>query len=358
LIAATPLAATASPNVSLFLDGGTITGGFVAGYNNAMAVDNSHSNLYVVGTVGGVGTIVETPTDGSSAPVVFATSANLNGATPTSITIDSSDDIFVYANDNNIYEFPAGSGPNTNATPYATLPSPLTPTFIAAVGSELYVTRYDNGTVYSVPVTLTTGLPTSSLTTFATGLAAPGVQGISANGNSLLVADDNYPSSGVYKLDTTAGPFTNPAMWIDMSSDPSLAPVDVSVDESGNVFIVDYGNQIFSVDSGSSTYVPYLNPVTDTGNGGTQGICIVGSQIFLSATDTSGGGNESVYSITTYDGSTTPSTTLPTTTVTERDKTLAHTGINSGLLFLAAAIFAISGLVMMREVSRIRRRIK
>jgi len=95
---------------------------------------------------------------------------------------------------------------------------------------------------------------------------------------------------------------------------------------------------------------------------------IAGSQVFLSAIDSAGGGNESIYTLATYDGSTTPSTTLPTTTTTVAgqvttttaidEKTLAHTGIGSGLLILAAGVFGVSGLVMMREVSRARRRVK
>jgi|GEM_PF-488534 len=434
ILLVTSTVATASPNVSLFLDGSAVTGGFQAGYTNVMASD-SQGNLYVVGSSNGTGEIVQTPIDGSSAPTVYATAANFNGATPETmanfngatpetIAIDSSDNIFVYASDNEIYEFTSGQAANTNAVDYASLPSPGAATTLAVVGTNLYAARYDTGTIYTVSTSLSSGLPATNLSTFATGLAAPGVQGMTASGNNLLVADDNYPASGIYNLDTTAGPYTSPPVWVDMSNDPSNAPVDIAVDSSGNVFIVDYGNRIFvvpaesttyttylnpvtdtgnggtqgpvwvdmsndpsnapvdiAVDSSgnvfiadygnrifvvpaeSTTYTTYLNPVTDTGNGGTQGLSIVGSQIFLAATDSATASVESIFQLTTYDGSTTPSTTLPPDTTTSGpvpttidSRTLAHTGFSSGTLLVASALFVTSGLFLMGEVSRARRR--
>lgn len=362
ILLVTSTVATASPNVSLFLDGSAVTGGFQAGYTNVMASD-SQGNLYVVGSSNGTGEIVQTPIDGSSAPTVYATAANFNGATPETIAIDSSDNIFVYASDNEIYEFTSGQAANTNAVDYASLPSPGAATTLAVVGDNLYAARYDTGTIYTVSTSLSSGLPATNLSTFATGLAAPGVQGMTASGNNLLVADDNYPASGIYNLDTTAGPYTSPPVWVDMSNDPSNAPVDIAVDSSGNVFIVDYGNRIFVVPAESTTYTTYLNPVTDTGNGGTQGLSIVGSQIFLAATDSATASVESIFQLTTYDGSTTPSTTLPPDTTTSGpvpttidSRTLAHTGFSSGTLLVASALFVTSGLFLMGEVSRARRR--
>ena len=362
ILLVTSTVATASPNVSLFLDGSAVTGGFQAGYTNVMASD-SQGNLYVVGSSNGTGEIVQTPIDGSSAPTVYATAANFNGATPETIAIDSSDNIFVYASDNEIYEFTSGQAANTNAVDYASLPSPGAATTLAVVGTNLYAARYDTGTIYTVSTSLSSGLPATNLSTFATGLAAPGVQGMTASGNNLLVADDNYPASGIYNLDTTAGPYTSPPVWVDMSNDPSNAPVDIAVDSSGNVFIVDYGNRIFVVPAESTTYTTYLNPVTDTGNGGTQGLSIVGSQIFLAATDSATASVESIFQLTTYDGSTTPSTTLPLDTTTSSpvpttidSRTLAHTGFSSGTLLVASALFVTSGLFLMGEVSRARRR--
>ena len=362
ILLVTSTVATASPNVSLFLDGSAVTGGFQAGYTNVMASD-SQGNLYVVGSSNGTGEIVQTPIDGSSAPTVYATAANFNGATPETIAIDSSDNIFVYASDNEIYEFTSGQAANTNAVDYASLPSPGAATTLAVVGDSLYAARYDTGTIYTVSTSLSSGLPATNLSTFATGLAAPGVQGMTASGNNLLVADDNYPASGIYNLDTTAGPYTSPPVWVDMSNDPSNAPVDIAVDSSGNVFIVDYGNRIFVVPAESTTYTTYLNPVTDTGNGGTQGLSIVGSQIFLAATDSATASVESIFQLTTYDGSTTPSTTLPPDTTTSGpvpttidSRTLAHTGFSSGTLLVASALFVTSGLFLMGEVSRARRR--
>jgi len=362
ILLVTSTVATASPNVSLFLDGSAVTGGFQAGYTNVMASD-SQGNLYVVGSSNGTGEIVQTPIDGSSAPTVYATAANFNGATPETIAIDSSDNIFVYASDNEIYEFTSGQAANTNAVDYASLPSPGAATTLAVVGTNLYAARYDTGTIYTVSTSLSSGLPATNLSTFATGLAAPGVQGMTASGNNLLVADDNYPASGIYNLDTTAGPYTSPPVWVDMSNDPSNAPVDIAVDSSGNVFIVDYGNRIFVVPAESTTYTTYLNPVTDTGNGGTQGLSIVGSQIFLAATDSATASVESIFQLTTYDGSTTPSTTLPPDTTTSGpvpttidSRTLAHTGFSSGTLLVASALFVTSGLFLMGEVSRARRR--
>lgn len=362
ILLVTSTVATASPNVSLFLDGSAVTGGFQAGYTNVMASD-SQGNLYVVGSSNGTGEIVQTPIDGSSAPTVYATAANFNGATPETIAIDSSDNIFVYASDNEIYEFTSGQAANTNAVDYASLPSPGAATTLAVVGTNLYAARYDTGTIYTVSTSLSSGLPATNLSTFATGLAAPGVQGMTASGNNLLVADDNYPASGIYNLDTTAGPYTSPPVWVDMSNDPSNAPVDIAVDSSGNVFIADYGNRIFVVPAESTTYTTYLNPVTDTGNGGTQGLSIVGSQIFLAATDSATASVESIFQLTTYDGSTTPSTTLPLDTTTSSpvpttidSRTLAHTGFSSGTLLVAAALFVTSGLFLMGEVSRARRR--
>jgi len=362
ILLVTSTVATASPNVSLFLDGSAVTGGFQAGYTNVMASD-SQGNLYVVGSSNGTGEIVQTPIDGSSAPTVYATAANFNGATPETIAIDSSDNIFVYASDNEIYEFTSGQAANTNAVDYASLPSPGAATTLAVVGTNLYAARYDTGTIYTVSTSLSSGLPATNLSTFATGLAAPGVQGMTASGNNLLVADDNYPASGIYNLDTTAGPYTSPPVWVDMSNDPSNAPVDIAVDSSGNVFIADYGNRIFVVPAESTTYTTYLNPVTDTGNGGTQGLSIVGSQIFLAATDSATASVESIFQLTTYDGSTTPSTTLPPDTTTSGpvpttidSRTLAHTGFSSGTLLVASALFVTSGLFLMGEVSRARRR--
>ena len=362
ILLVTSTVATASPNVSLFLDGSAVTGGFQAGYTNVMASD-SQGNLYVVGSSNGTGEIVQTPIDGSSAPTVYATVANFNGATPETIAIDSSDNIFVYASDNEIYEFTSGQAANTNAVDYASLPSPGAATTLAVVGTNLYAARYDTGTIYTVSTSLSSGLPATNLSTFATGLAAPGVQGMTASGNNLLVADDNYPASGIYNLDTTAGPYTSPPVWVDMSNDPSNAPVDIAVDSSGNVFIADYGNRIFVVPAESTTYTTYLNPVTDTGNGGTQGLSIVGSQIFLAATDSATASVESIFQLTTYDGSTTPSTTLPPDTTTSSpvpttidSRTLAHTGFSSGTLLVASALFVTSGLFLMGEVSRARRR--
>ena len=362
ILLVTSTVATASPNVSLFLDGSAVTGGFQAGYTNVMASD-SQGNLYVVGSSNGTGEIVQTPIDGSSAPTVYATATNFNGATPETIAIDSSDNIFVYASDNEIYEFTSGQAANTNAVDYASLPSPGAATTLAVVGTNLYAARYDTGTIYTVSTSLSSGLPATNLSTFATGLAAPGVQGMTASGNNLLVADDNYPASGIYNLDTTAGPYTSPPVWVDMSNDPSNAPVDIAVDSSGNVFIADYGNRIFVVPAESTTYTTYLNPVTDTGNGGTQGLSIVGSQIFLAATDSATASVESIFQLTTYDGSTTPSTTLPLDTTTSSpvpttidSRTLAHTGFSSGTLLVAAALFVTSGLFLMGEVSRARRR--
>ena len=362
ILLVTSTVATASPNVSLFLDGSAVTGGFQAGYTNVMASD-SQGNLYVVGSSNGTGEIVQTPIDGSSAPTVYATAANFNGATPETIAIDSSDNIFVYASDNEIYEFTSGQAANTNAVDYASLPSPGAATTLAVVGTNLYAARYDTGTIYTVSTSLSSGLPATNLSTFATGLAAPGVQGMTASGNNLLVADDNYPASGIYNLDTTAGPYTSPPVWVDMSNDPSNAPVDIAVDSSGNVFILDYGNRIFVVPAESTTYTTYLNPVTDTGNGGTQGLSIVGSQIFLAATDSATASVESIFQLTTYDGSTTPSTTLPPDTTTSGpvpttidSRTLAHTGFSSGTLLVASALFVTSGLFLMGEVSRARRR--
>lgn len=362
ILLVTSTVATASPNVSLFLDGSAVTGGFQAGYTNVMASD-SQGNLYVVGSSNGTGEIVQTPIDGSSAPTVYATAANFNGATPETIAIDSSDNIFVYASDNEIYEFTSGQAANTNAVDYASLPSPGAATTLAVVGTNLYAARYDTGTIYTVSTSLSSGLPATNLSTFATGLAAPGVQGMTASGNNLLVADDNYPASGIYNLDTTAGPYTSPPVWVDMSNDPSNAPVDIAVDSSGNVFIADYGNRIFVVPAESTTYTTYLNPVTDTGNGGTQGLSIVGSQIFLAATDSATASVESIFQLTTYDGSTTPSTTLPPDTTTSSpvpttidSRTLAHTGFSSGTLLVASALFVTSGLFLMGEVSRARRR--
>jgi len=362
ILLVTSTVATASPNVSLFLDGSAVTGGFQAGYTNVMASD-SQGNLYVVGSSNGTGEIVQTPIDGSSAPTVYATVANFNGATPETIAIDSSDNIFVYASDNEIYEFTSGQAANTNAVDYASLPSPGAATTLAVVGTNLYAARYDTGTIYTVSTSLSSGLPATNLSTFATGLAAPGVQGMTASGNNLLVADDNYPASGIYNLDTTAGPYTSPPVWVDMSNDPSNAPVDIAVDSSGNVFIADYGNRIFVVPAESTTYTTYLNPVTDTGNGGTQGLSIVGSQIFLAATDSATASVESIFQLTTYDGSTTPSTTLPLDTTTSSpvpttidSRTLAHTGFSSGTLLVASALFVTSGLFLMGEVSRARRR--
>jgi len=362
ILLVTSTVATASPNVSLFLDGSAVTGGFQAGYTNVMASD-SQGNLYVVGSSNGTGEIVQTPIDGSSAPTVYATAANFNGATPETIAIDSSDNIFVYASDNEIYEFTSGQAANTNAVDYASLPSPGAATTLAVVGDNLYAARYDTGTIYTVSTSLSSGLPATNLSTFATGLAAPGVQGMTASGNNLLVADDNYPASGIYNLDTTAGPYSSPPMWVDMSNDPSNAPVDIAVDSSGNVFIADYGNRIFVVPAESTTYTTYLNPVTDTGNGGTQGLSIVGSQIFLAATDSATASVESIFQLTTYDGSTTPSTTLPPDTTTSGpvpttidSRTLAHTGFSSGTLLVASALFVTSGLFLMGEVSRARRR--
>ena len=362
ILLVTSTAAMASPNVSLFLDGSTVPGGFQAGYTNVMASD-SQGNLYVVGSSNGTGEIVQTAIDGSSAPIVYATAANFNGATPETIAIDSSDNIFVYASDNEIYEFTSGQAANTNAVDYASLPSPGAATTLAVVGDNLYAARYDTGTIYTVSTNLSSGLPATNLSTFATGLAAPGVQGMTSSGNNLLVADDNYPASGIYNLDTTAGPYTSPPVWVDMSNDPSNAPVDIAVDSSGNVFIVDYGNRIFVVPAGSTTYATYLNPVTDTGNGGTQGLSIVGSQIFLAATDSATASVESIFQLTTYDGSTTPSTTLPPDTTTSGpvpttidSRSLAHTGFSSGALLFASALFVASGLFLMGEVSRARRR--
>ena len=362
ILLVTSTVATASPNVSLFLDGSAVTGGFQAGYTNVMASD-SQGNLYVVGSSNGTGEIVQTPIDGSSAPTVYATVANFNGATPETIAIDSSDNIFVYASDNEIYEFTSGQAANTNAVDYASLPSPGAATTLAVVGTNLYAARYDTGTIYTVSTSLSSGLPATNLSTFATGLAAPGVQGMTASGNNLLVADDNYPASGIYNLDTTAGPYTSPPVWVDMSNDPSNAPVDIAVDSSGNVFILDYGNRIFVVPAESTTYTTYLNPVTDTGNGGPQGLSIVGSQIFLAATDSATASVESIFQLTTYDGSTTPSTTLPPDTTTSGpvpttidSRTLAHTGFSSGTLLVASALFVTSGLFLMGEVSRARRR--
>ena len=361
ILLVTSTVATASPNVSLFLDGSAVPGGFQAGYTNVMASD-SQGNLYVVGSSNGTGEIVQTAIDGSSDPIVYATAANFNGATPETIAIDSSDNIFVYASDNEIYEFTSGQAANTNAVDYASLPSPGAATTLAVVGDNLYAARYDTGTIYTVSTSLSSGLPATNLSTFATGLAAPGVQGMTSSGNNLLVADDNW-ASGIYNLDTTAGPYTSPPVWVDMSNDPSNAPVDIAVDSSGNVFIVDYGNRIFVVPAGSTTYATYLNPVTDTGNGGTQGISIVGSQIFLAATDSATASVESIFQLTTYDGSTTPSTTLPPVTTTSGtvpttidSRTLAHTGFSSGTLLFASALFVASGLFLMGEVSRARRR--
>jgi hypothetical protein len=362
ILLVTSTVATASPNVSLFLDGSAVPGGFQAGYTNVMASD-SQGNLYVVGSSNGTGEIVQTPIDGSSAPIVYATAANFNGATPETIAIDSSDNIFVYASDNEIYEFTSGQAANTNAVDYASLPSPGAATTLAVVGDNLYAARYDTGTIYTVSTNLSSGLPATNLSTFATGLAAPGVQGMTASGSNLLIADDNYPASGIYNLDTTAGPYSSPPMWVDMSNDPSNEPVDIAVDSSGNVFIADYGNRIFVVPAGTTTYATYLNPVTDTGNGGTQGISIVGSQIFLAATDSATASVESIFQLTTYDGSTTPSTTLPPDTTTSSpvpttidSRTLAHTGFSSGTLLVASALFVTSGLFLMGEVSRARRR--
>jgi len=72
---------------------------------------------------------------------------------------------------------------------------------------------------------------------------------------------------------------------------------------------------------------------------------------------------ESIFQLTTYDGSTTPSTTLPPDTTTSGpvpttidSRTLAHTGFSSGALLFASALFVASGLFLMGEVSRARRR--
>jgi hypothetical protein len=370
--------ATASVNVSLFLDETSLTS-FVAGTNNTMVADGS-GNLYVVGSINNSGVIVKVPINGSGPATVYATASNFGGATPGTITMDSTGNLFVCASDGHVYEFAAGAPANSTPTDYAVTGGGTT--YIAAVGANLYISMYNTGTVYSVPLNLSAGLPTSSLTTFATGLAAPGAQGISPDGNFLLVADDaNFNGgsvSGVYKLDTTAGPYTNPALWVDTSSDASIVPVDVAADSSGNVFVADYNNRLLSVASGSSTPTTYLSPVTDLSSGGSWGLCLVSGTFFITGTDTASHGNQAVLTITSYDGSSTPATpsttttsstttTLaPTTTTTVADgqttttttepRTLAHTGFNSGSIVVASGLFVASGTLFMQVVARARRK--
>jgi len=127
-------------------------------------------------------------------------------------------------------------------------------------------------------------------------------------------------------------------------------------------------------------------------------MCFIGGHFYITGSDSSGGNDQAVYLVTPYDGSGVASTTtttdaattttgapttttpeptttnpdptttttggeLPTTTsmltpTTEASGTLAHTGFSSGKILLASGLLVSSGLVMIQEVSRVRRRTK
>jgi LPXTG-motif cell wall-anchored protein len=274
------------------------------------------------------------------------------GTFPTMIAFDASDNLYVAGFDSKIYVLPAGSPAGTMLTEYADFPATQL-TGMVVIGSTLYLSGFNAGSVYSLPTGRTSGLPLTA-STFASGLAAPGVLGLGTDGTSLYVADDNNFNggtvSGIYKLDPAGGPYSAPALWVDTTSEAGIVPVNVTGDHAGNVYMTSYNGQLLKVAAGSST-ATVIEPSLVAHD--LWAVLAVGDKLYVTGPESPSANDLSVLQIggvvppTT---TTSPPTTSSVTTTTSPG--LPATGASSSVLGGLGIMLIGAGALLTRRIRR------
>ena len=349
LLAVVP-AKAAAPSAVVYFDGSSTGNGFTAVETNGLTVCPDGS-VYIVNDDDGVvylaGSGASRPTSGT-----VAYSSTGSGQAVTKVACDSSGNLYLLDGIHEVWVHYAGSSPGA-LTFYVDFGSVSNLRGFVVAGNYLFASSGDTGEIVRVPA----GLLNPSITpdSFATGLPAPGLEGLGTDGTSLFVADNALNSggtaSGIYRFDPAGGPYVSPSAWIDTSSDSSMLPYDVTGDGYGSVYVAMQDGPLWVVKDGTNSLALYCDSIGVDQFAGSIGM--VGSSILVAGFDASG--NLPIFEVngipqptTTTTTTEAPSTTSATTTTIPASGDLPATG--SPLTILSGL-----GLILVGVGSLVRR---